>query len=123
MNVHWFVIASERMINIYTEVRERNQLKLLRTFENRYPDQSTNPSFAKDLVNFLDIQHQLKNFDDLSIAAEPSFMGLIKTKMKPQVERLVKNWILKDLLKTPTKELTQHLPLQYEEPVPPSIKL
>ena len=116
---HWFVVASEKKINIFTEVQERNQLKLIRTFENRYPDETTILPFAKDLVNFLDVQHQLKNYDHLTIAAEPHFMGKIRGKMKPRLESLVKNWIQKDLLKMPLKELQNHLPLYHPESIGP----
>lgn len=116
---HWFVVASEKTVNIFTEVRERNKLRLIRTFENRYPEEASSIPFAKQLVNFLNIQHQLKNYDYLTIAAEPRFLGKIREKMKPQTEKLVKNWIQRDLLKVPIKELVEHLPLLHPEPVRP----
>lgn len=120
MNGHWFVVANEKTINIYTEVKNRNRLKLIRTFENRYPEEATSLSFAKELAYYLDIQNQLKNYDSLTISAEPHFLGKIREKMKPSVTKLVHNWIHKDLLKIPLKELESYLPLQHSENISPT---
>lgn len=111
MYAHWFVVASQKTINIFTEVHDRNKLKLLRTFDNPVPEEASTIPFAKEMVEFLEKEFQLKSFESLTVAAEPHFLGKIKEVMPKQIESLVRNWIRKDLFKIPLHKLPSHLPL------------
>lgn len=117
MHAHWFVIASEKTINIFTEVNDRNILKLIKNFENPIPEEASSVPFAKTLIYFLTNEHRLKNFNSLTIAAEPHFLGKIKGQLKPPLNETVKNWIRKDLIKIPLKHLPDHLPLSQSETI------
>lgn len=118
MYAHWFVIANEKTINIYTEVNERNKLKLIQNFENPIAEEASSIGFAKQLIRFLNKEHQIKNFSSLTIAAEPRFLGKIRTQIKSPIKNTVKNWIQKDLIKIPLKQLVDHLPLIQKELTP-----
>ena len=111
MHAHWFVIASQKTVNIYTETQSRSKLQLLRTFDNPVPEEASALSFAKKLANYLNKEYQAKNFQSLSIAAEPHFIGKIREVLKPQISKLVQHWIKKDLQKIPMYQLPVHLPL------------
>lgn len=111
MHAHWFVIASQKTVNIYTETQSRSKLQLLRTFDNPVPEEASAIAFAKTLTNYLDKEYQNKSFQSLTIAAEPHFMGKIREVLKPQISKLVQHWIKKDLQKVPMYQLPVHLPL------------
>lgn len=111
MHAHWFVIASQKTVNIYIETQSRSKLQLLRTFDNPVPEEASALSFAKELANYLDKEYQAKNFQSLSIAAEPHFMGKIRESLNPRISELVLHWIKKDLQKVPMYQLPVHLPL------------
>lgn len=108
---HWFVITSQKTVKIFTETKKRNKLELLRTFENPIPEEATAIPFAKEISNYLEHEYRLKSFKSLTIAAEPHFLGKIKEVMKPEIQKLVVNWLKKDLLKIPLDKLAMHLPL------------
>lgn len=116
---HWFVIASQSTVSIYTETKKRNRLELLRQFENPVPEEATAIPFAKEICNYLESEHQSKSFNSLTIAAEPHFAGKIREVMSPQVQKLVLNWIKKDLEKIPLDRLALHLPLDLPKPKTP----
>lgn len=116
MHAHWFVVASQKTVNIYTETQSRSKLQLLRTFDNPVPEEASALAFAKELANYLDKEYQYKNFQTLSIAAEPHFIGKIREVLKPQISKLVQHWIKKDLQKIPMYQLPVHLPLNLSRP-------
>jgi protein required for attachment to host cells len=136
---HWFVVASQKTVRIFTEVSERNRLKQLQEFDNPLgrernralvrkqaglgvksagqgsvhysekkrhdPHEEAAVQFAKKVCNFLESEFQNKKFKSLTIVAEPHFIGKLRTMMKPALQKFVTEWIKKDLLKTPYKEL------------------
>lgn len=116
---HWFVIASISTVSIYTETKKRNRLELLRKFENPVPEEATTIPFAKEICHYLESELQSKSYYSLTIAAEPRFAGKIKEVMSPQLQRLVVNWIKKDLEKIPLERLALHLPLDLPKPKNP----
>lgn len=140
MFAHWYVVANQKKIRVFTEVPERNRLKLLKSLINplgeekrkslvkkeaghgikslgrvgvaRYtenkrhdPHEEAAQQFASEIADFLEHENQQKNFDSLTIVAEPRFLGKIKAAMKPRLKKLVTDWVKKDLQKTPQKEL------------------
>ena len=113
---HWFVIASQKSVSIYTETKKRNRLELLRKFENPIPEEASTIPFSKEICNYLESEHQSKNFYTLTIAAEPHFSGKIRAVMSPVLQKLVLNWIRKDLEKIPIERLPLHLPLDLPAP-------
>ena len=80
------------------------------------PEEATAIPFAKEICSYLESEHQSKSFFTLTIAAEPHFAGKIKEVMSPQVQKLVLNWIKKDLEKIPLERLALHLPLDLPKP-------
>ena len=65
--------------------------------------------FSKEVAQFLQSEKLRKNFDSLTIVAEPHFLGKLRTEMKPNLQSVVIDWIKKDLQKTPKKELIDFL--------------
>lgn len=125
---HWYVVASQKQVNIFTQIKDeakaknkyqykyknkyyRNNLQLIKKFDNPIPEEASSVPFAKEVVNYLDKQQQTKNFTSLTVIAEPHFLGKIKAQMKPQLISAVADWIKKDLLKIPLGQLAEHLPL------------
>ena len=115
MDGHWYIVASEKTIHIFTEIEDRNKLKALQSFQNPIPEEASSIPFAKNLIKFLNQQQQLKNFKTLTIAAEPRFLGKIRGQMKSSLKNTVKHWIKRDLIKIPKKQLQEYLPLNQNE--------
>ncbi len=113
---HWFVIASQKSVSIYTETKKRNRLELLRKFENPFPEEASAIPFAKEICSYLESEYQSKNFYSLTIAAEPHFCGKIREVIGPVIQKLVLSWIKKDLEKIPIDRLPLHLPLDLPAP-------
>lgn len=113
---HWFVIASQSSVNIYTETKKRQRLEHLRKFENPTPADPSHLPFAREICKYLESELQLKSFDSLTIAAGPQLAGAVKQVMDPQLQKRVINWIKKDLEKIPADRLALHLPLDLPKP-------
>lgn len=65
--------------------------------------------FAKEISHFLESEKLKKNFDSLTVVAEPHLLGKIRTEMRDGLQSTVTDWIKKDLQKTPKKALTDFL--------------
>lgn len=65
--------------------------------------------FAKAVCHFLKSEKLKKNFDSLTVVAEPYLLGKIKVEMSKHVLSSVTKWIKKDLQKLPQKKLADFL--------------
>lgn len=65
--------------------------------------------FSRQLARFLESEKHKKNFESLTIVAEPHLLGKIRTQMSDHLKHSVTNWIKKDLQKTPQKDLANYL--------------
>lgn len=120
---HWYVVANQKQVNVFTQIKDEdesnnqlknkygNKLQLIKKFDNPIPEEASSVPFAKEVINYLDKQQQIKSFTSLAVIAEPRFLGKIKAQMKPQLISVVTNWIKKDLHKIPLGHLADHLPL------------
>lgn len=65
--------------------------------------------FAKKISQFLESERLKKNFESLTVVAEPRLLGKIRTEMKNDLQKAVTSWLKKDLQKTPKKNLVEFL--------------
>lgn len=65
--------------------------------------------FAKKIAQFLKKEKLNKNFDSLSIIAEPHLLGKMRAEMSADLKSSVTKWIKKDLQKTPINKLVEFL--------------
>ncbi len=136
---HWYIVADQRIANIYTEVprttgvRAVKKFRLIRAIENplgttktrdllhqekgmgvkslghhgiaaryaetkrRDPHEEAAEQFAKEVVVFLQKELIKKSFQDLTIVAEPHFIGKLRSVMDQKIESCVARWVRKDL--------------------------
>lgn len=73
------------------------------------PEEDASLQFARELCKELWLSLQRKDFENLTIVAEPHFLGKIKAEMNPHLEKSVINWLRKDLQKIPDSELGEFL--------------
>jgi protein required for attachment to host cells len=73
------------------------------------PHRELKRDFAKHLAEILDQRYAEKAFDRLVIVAPPTALGDLRAALTPQVRPHVYAELDKDLVKTPTAELAQHL--------------
>ncbi len=141
---HWYVVASQKTVKIFTETSDRKKIKQVREFDNplgrernkalvkkragkgiksigrtgtvyfsqktrKEPHQVAALQFAKKIAVALNEDYRLKNFETLSVVAEPHFLGLLRASLDPKISHTVKEWKKKDLLKTPKIKLVQYL--------------
>lgn len=76
------------------------------------PHEQASVQFARQLAQFLDEQRLTRNFESLTIAAEPHFMGKLRAEMKPRTETSVVDWIKKDFQKLPATHLPEVLKIK-----------
>ena len=84
---------------------------LVRYSENKRhdPHEEAALQFAREVANFLKSEHRQMHFRSLTVVAEPHFYGKLKDALEPKFLEHVTEWIKKDLLKTPKKELVHFL--------------
>lgn len=143
MNGHWYIVASQKSVRVFTEVAAKPRIKLIQTVENplaqekkkdlvkkqagkavksagrfgvsRHVEIKNDPreqsvlQFARQIAKFLDGEKKQKNFQSLTIVAEPHFLGRVKSELTPAVKKTVTDWIQKDLQKTSKKQLEDFL--------------
>ena len=73
------------------------------------PHEEAAQQFAKKIADFFESEFREKKFNSLTIVAEPNFLGKLRASMEPHIQKLVTEWIKKDLLKTAQKELVDFL--------------
>lgn len=62
--------------------------------------------FAHKIATYLDGQRKIEQFEELLVAAEPKFMGLLKKELAIETKKLVRTWLRKDLEKADTDRLS-----------------
>jgi len=71
------------------------------------PQDIANASFAAKMAKFLDEARKHARFDNLRIAAEPGFLGILRGALPEATRRLVNDWIPKDLGRADTRQLVR----------------
>lgn len=69
------------------------------------PLEQASLQFAKKINHFLEQERSARAYTSLSIAAEPHFLGQLRSTMRPIIMRSVRRWIRKDLQKVPVERL------------------
>lgn len=67
-------------------------------------------TFAKSICKELDSYRESGEFNNLVVAAAPSFLGILRKNMSPGTSSLVSSEIDKDLTWMSTEEIMKHLP-------------
>ncbi len=73
------------------------------------PDQHAADLFAKDIAEFLLKSHQEGRYQQLVLAASPEFLGVLRTKLNPQVQGLIKTEVNKDYTHSSGQQLREQL--------------
>jgi protein required for attachment to host cells len=73
------------------------------------PKQLASEDFARKIVQFLRNEHAHGHVQELVVIAEPSFLGMIKKTMDEQTQKIVSDWLIKDLEKSSTSNLMVQL--------------
>ncbi|CAN7587237.1 host attachment protein [Massilia sp. LjRoot122] len=73
------------------------------------PDQHAADLFAKDVATYLLKGHNEGRFQQLVISASPDFLGVLRTKLDPQVQKLVKAEFNKDYTHSSPQQLREQL--------------
>ena len=66
--------------------------------------------FAHHVAQYLDEAHNAKQFEQLLIIAEPSFLGLLRNQLSEQIKKLVCFELAKNITTHSTKDIRDHLP-------------
>lgn len=73
------------------------------------PQQHATELFAKDVSEFLLKAHQEGRYQQLVLAASPEFLGVLRTKLNPQIQQLVKTEVNKDYTHSSAQQLREQL--------------
>lgn len=73
------------------------------------PKQLEFTQFAKFLADYLEEEHNRGTFDSLYIAASPALLGLLRQSLHPNIAKLIKGEINKDLTQIKVNEIPSHL--------------
>ncbi|MGG7607303.1 host attachment protein [Massilia sp. BKSP1R2A-1] len=76
------------------------------------PQQHATDLFAKDVAEFLLKSHQEGRYQQLMLAASPEFLGVLRTKLNPQVQQLIKTEVNKDYTHSSAQQLREQLHAQ-----------
>jgi protein required for attachment to host cells len=126
MSKTWFVVLSQSSMKLFTQDTESKLLSHLRTVINplaklrnkdisrhRAGPGATPPhdlvvqNFALKMARYLDNQRKRRQLAELTIAAEPKFLGMLKKSLPAETLKIVKDWIIKDLEKADTRQLAR----------------
>lgn len=69
--------------------------------------------FAKHLADYLQEAHLQGEFETLYIAASPSLLGLLRQALHPNIAKLIKGEVDKDMTHLRPAEIVAHLPFLY----------
>tara|TARA_B110001454_G_C12723270_1_gene436133 strand:+ start:8605 stop:9090 length:486 start_codon:yes stop_codon:yes gene_type:complete len=69
------------------------------------PHEIAAKQFAKKIALYLEEERRQNHFLNLTILAEPGFMGKVSASMNANLKKVVVNWIKKDFVKTPKSKL------------------
>lgn len=73
------------------------------------PDQHAADLFAKDVATYLLKAHNEGRYQQLMISASPDFLGVLRTKLDPQVQKLVTSEFNKDYTHSNAQQLREQL--------------
>lgn len=73
------------------------------------PHEVAATDFARKISKHLEKEQNQHKFESLTIAAEPHFLGKIRSVMSEKLKNHVTQWLNKDLQKTPTTKLIHFL--------------
>jgi len=76
------------------------------------PDQHAADLFAKDVATYLLKAHNEGRYQQLVICASPDFLGVLRTKLDPQVQKLVTSEFNKDYTHSNAQQLREQLHAQ-----------
>ena len=86
--------------------------------KRRDPHEEAVAQFAREAVQFLEKELLKKNFQSLTLVAEPHLLGIIRAEMSASLKKTVTDWMKKDLQKTPKNKLASFLVPQKAPPAP-----
>jgi len=78
------------------------------------PHEQAAVQFSRKIAQYLERTGGKKDFTSLTVAAEPHFLGKLKTAMKSEIKKKVTDWIEKDFQKLPDHKLSSVLKLAKE---------
>lgn len=102
------LVHQERGIGVKSLGRVGTSARYAET-KRRNPHEEAAIQFAKNVVDFLHHERMDKNFTDLTVIAEPRFLGKLRSAMDEKLERQVARWVRKDLQKATSAQLTAFL--------------
>lgn len=73
------------------------------------PDQHAADLFARDVADFLLKAHNEGRYQQLVLAASPEFLGVLRGKLNPQVQGLIKTEVNKDYTHSNGQQLREQL--------------
>ena len=73
------------------------------------PDQHAADLFAKDVAEYLLKAHNEGRYQQLVLAASPEFLGVLRTKLNPAVQGLIKTEVNKDYTHSSGQQLREQL--------------
>jgi protein required for attachment to host cells len=76
------------------------------------PDQHAADLFAKDVATYLQKAHHEGRYQQLIISASPEFLGVLRNKLDPQVQKLVTSEFNKDYTHSNAQQLREQLHAQ-----------
>ena len=77
------------------------------TSSSETPHEIASDAFALQIANFLDDERKQGHVSDITITAEPKFLGRVKKAMTIETKRIVLKWIGKDFEKATTDFITE----------------
>jgi protein required for attachment to host cells len=77
------------------------------------PKQQEFAIFAKQLANYLEEALNHGEFETLYIAASPSLLGLLRQTLHPNIIKLIKGEVDKDMTQMKPDEIPSHLPFLF----------
>lgn len=69
--------------------------------------------FAQQIADYLEQAHQQGEFDTLYVTANPSLLGLLRNSFPPNISKLIKAELDKDITHLSPQEIPSHLPFLY----------
>lgn len=80
------------------------------SYESKHdPKEVEIDKFGKILADFLSVAHEGGEFTRLYVAANPSFLGVLRQEMKARLQESIVHEIPKDFTERPTEDIEKHL--------------
>lgn len=98
--------AQEMSAHTLGEAQHPGAVRSHSAYEPKHlPQESASLDFARTVSEYLAKARQEGRFEDLQIAAEPGFLGVVKGELSKETLRVVSQWLHKDLEKANTPKL------------------